>query len=97
MQYHDGFNESIFTFVNNIDTVEGGTHLVGFKAGLARACIKYAKDSKYLKQGESLEGDDVRESLTAIWNIKIPEPQFEGQTKVNLGNSEVRGTGESMV
>ncbi len=57
MQYHDGYNESIFTFVNNIDTIEGGTHLVGFKAGLARAFIKYAKDNKYLKQGESLEGD----------------------------------------
>src|SRR5436305_82874 len=66
MQYHDGFNESIFTFVNNIDTIEGGTHLVGFKAGLARVFIKYAKDNKYLKQGESLEGDDVREALQAI-------------------------------
>ena len=97
MQYHDGFNESIFTFVNNIDTVEGGTHLVGFKAGLARACIKYAKDNKYLKQGESLEGDDVREGLTAILNIKIPEPQFEGQTKMKLGNSEVKGIVESIV
>ena len=97
MQYHDGFNESIFTFVNNIDTVEGGTHLVGFKAGLARACIKYAKDNKYLKQGESLEGDDVREGLTAILNLKIPEPQFEGQTKMKLGNSEVKGIVESIV
>src|SRR5439155_1600288 len=63
MQYHDGYNESIFTFVNNIDTIEGGTHLVGFKAGLARAFIKYAKDNKYLKQGESLEGDDAREGF----------------------------------
>jgi DNA gyrase subunit B len=97
MQYHDGFNESIFTFVNNIDTVEGGTHLVGFKAGLARAFIKYAKDNKYLKQGEGLEGDDAREGLTAILNIKIPEPQFEGQTKMKLGNSEVKGIVESIV
>ncbi len=97
MQYHDGFNESIFTFVNNIDTVEGGTHLVGFKAGLARVFIKYAKDNKYLKQGESLEGDDVREGLTAILNLKIPEPQFEGQTKMKLGNSEVTGIVESIV
>ena len=97
MQYHDGFNESIFTFVNNIDTVEGGTHLVGFKAGLARVFIKYAKDNKYLKQGESLEGDDVREGLTAILNLKIPEPQFEGQTKMKLGNSEVKGIVESIV
>src|SRR5207249_1625742 len=72
MQYHDGYNESIFTFVNNIDTIEGGTHLVGFKAGLARAFIKYAKDNKYLKQGESLEGDDAREGLTAILSLKLP-------------------------
>src|SRR5437667_363132 len=64
MQYHDGYNESIFTFVNNIDTIEGGTHLAGFKAGLARAFIKYAKDNKYVKTGEGLEGDDVRGGLT---------------------------------
>src|SRR2546425_1089492 len=88
---------TIFTFVNNIDTIEGGTHLVGFKAGLARAFIKYAKDNKYLKQGESLEGDDAREGLTAILSLKIPEPQFEGQTKMKLGNSEVKGIVESIV
>ncbi len=97
MQYHDGYSESIFTFVNNIDTVEGGTHLIGFKAGLARAFIKYAKDNKYLKQGENLEGDDVREGLTAILSLKIPEPQFEGQTKMKLGNSDVKGIVESVV
>jgi DNA gyrase subunit B len=97
LQYHDGYNESIFTFVNNIDTVEGGTHLVGFKAGLARAFIKYAKDNKYVKQGESLEGDDAREGLTAILSIKLPEPQFEGQTKMKLGNSDVKGLVESIV
>jgi DNA gyrase subunit B len=97
MQYHDAYNESIFTFVNNIDTVEGGTHLIGFKAGLARAFNNYAKENKYLKQGESLEGDDVREGLTAILNVKIPEPQFEGQTKMKLGNSEVKGIVESIV
>src|SRR5437867_1820339 len=97
MQYHDGYNESIFTFVNNIDTIEGGTHLVGFKAGLARAFIKYAKDNKYLKQGESLEGDDAREGLTAILSLKVPEPQFEGQTKMKLGNSEIKGIVESIV
>src|SRR3989442_571790 len=85
MQYHDGYNESIFTFVNNIDTIEGGTHLVGFKAGLARAFIKYAKDNKYLKQGESLEGDDAREGLTAILSPKIPEPQFEGPSAGGSG------------
>src|SRR3989442_5461401 len=89
VQYPDGYNEWIFTSVNNIDTIERGTHLVGFKAGLARAFIKYAKDNKYLKQGESLEGDDAREGLTAILSLKIPEPQFEGQTKMKLGNSEV--------
>jgi DNA gyrase subunit B len=97
MQYHDGYNESIFTFVNNIDTVEGGTHLAGFKAGLARAFIKYAKENKYLKQGESLEGDDAREGLTAILSLKLPEPQFEGQTKMKLGNSDVKGIVESIV
>ena len=97
MQYHDGYNESIFTFVSNIDTVEGGTHLVGFKAGLARTFNNYAKEHKYLKQGESLEGDDVREGLTAILSVKIPEPQFEGQTKMKLGNSEVKGIVESAV
>src|SRR5439155_838233 len=83
-----------FTFVNNIDTIEGGTHLVGFKAGLARAFIKYAKDNKYVKSGEGLEGDDVREGLTAILSLKIPEPQFEGQTKMKLGNWEVKGNVE---
>jgi DNA gyrase subunit B len=97
MQYHDGYSESIFTFVNNINTVEGGTHLIGFKAGLARAFVKYAKDNKYLKQGESLEGDDVREGLTAILSLKIQEPQFEGQTKMKLGNSDVKGVVESIV
>lgn len=97
MQYHDGYSESIFTFVNNIDTVEGGTHLVGFKAGLARAFINYAKSNNYLKSGQSLEGDDAREGLTAILSLKIPEPQFEGQTKMKLGNSEIKGIVESIV
>ena len=95
MQYHDGYNESIFTFVNNIDTKEGGTHLIGFKSGLARAFINYAKENKYLKESESLEGDDVREGLTAILSVKIPDPQFEGQTMMKLGNSEVKGIVES--
>ena len=97
MQYHDAYNESIFTFVNNIDTFEGGTHLIGFKAGLARAFNNYAKEHKYLKQGEGLEGEDVREGLTAILSLKLPEPQFEGQTKMKLGNSEVKGIVESAV
>ena len=95
MQYHDGYSESIFTFVNNIDTKEGGTHLIGFKSGLARAFINYAMENKYLKGNDSLEGDDVREGLTAILNLKIPDPQFEGQTKMKLGNSEVKGIVES--
>jgi len=97
MQYHDGYNEAIFTFVNNIDTVEGGTHLVGLRAGLGRAFNYYAKANKYLKDGEGLEGEDVREGLTAILSVKLPEPQFEGQTKMKLGNSEVKGIVESIV
>ena len=97
LQYHDGYNEAIYTFVNNIDTKEGGTHLVGFKAGLARAFNNYAKENKYLKSGASLEGDDAREGLTAILSVKVPDPQFEGQTKMKLGNSEVKGIVESAV
>src|SRR6266851_3357329 len=91
---------TIITFLPDsevFESIEGGTHLVGFKAGLARAFIKYAKNNKYLKQGESLEGDDAREGLTAILSLKIPEPQFEGQTKMKLGNSEVKGIVESIV
>jgi len=97
LQWHDGYAESIFTFVNNINTVEGGTHLIGFKSALARALNNYAKGNKYLKSGESLDGEDVREGLTAILSIKIPEPQFEGQTKMKLGNSEVKGIVDSGV
>ena len=97
LQYHDGYNEAIYTFVNNIDTKEGGTHLVGFKSALARAFNNYAKENKYLKSGESLEGDDAREGLTAILSVKVPDPQFEGQTKMKLGNSEVKGIVESAV
>lgn len=97
LQWHDGYAESIFTFVNNINTVEGGTHLIGFKSALARALNNYAKQNKYLKSGEGLDGEDVREGLTAILSIKIPEPQFEGQTKMKLGNSEVKGIVDSGV
>src|SRR5437773_6566326 len=97
LQWHDGYAESIFTFVNNINTVEGGTHLIGFKSALARALNNYAKGNKYLKSGESLDGEDVREGLTAILSIKIPEPQFEGQTKMKLGNSEMKGIVDSGV
>ncbi|HTD80843.1 MAG TPA: DNA topoisomerase (ATP-hydrolyzing) subunit B [Thermoplasmata archaeon] len=97
LQWHDGYAESIFTFVNNINTVEGGTHLIGFKSALARSLNNYAKGNKYLKSGESLDGEDVREGLTAILSIKIPEPQFEGQTKMKLGNSEMKGIVDSGV
>lgn len=97
MQYTDGYSESIHSFVNNINTIEGGTHLIGFKTALARAINNYAKENKYLKNGESLEGDDVREGLTAILSVKLAEPQFEGQTKTKLGNSEVKGIVDSLV
>jgi len=97
MQYTEAYAESIYSFVNNIGTVEGGTHLTGFKAGQARAMNNYAREMKFLKNGESLEGDDVREGLTAVLSVKIPDPQFEGQTKTKLGNSEVKGLVDSLV
>jgi DNA gyrase subunit B len=97
LQWHDGYAESVHTFVNNINTVEGGTHLIGFKSALARSMNSYARQKKWLKNGESLEGEDVREGLTAILSIKLPEPQFEGQTKMKLGNSEVKGIVDSAV
>jgi len=97
LQWHDGYAESVHTFVNNINTVEGGTHLIGFKSALARAMNSHAKQKKWLKNGENLEGEDVREGLTAILSVKLPEPQFEGQTKMKLGNSEVKGIVDSAV
>ena len=97
LQWHDGYAESVFTFVNNINTIEGGTHLIGFKSALARSMNNYAKGKKWLKNGESLEGEDVREGLTAILSVKLPEPRFEGQTKMKLGNSEVKGIVDSAV
>src|SRR3989441_5413162 len=97
LQWHDGYAESIFTFVNNINTVEGGTHLIGFKSALARALNNYAKGNKFLKSGESLDGEDCREGLTAILSLKTPEPQFEGQTKMKLGNSDMKGIVDSGV
>ena len=96
MQYTDAFNESIFTYVNNINTVEGGSHLVGFRAALTRTINDYARKNNFLKQNdEGFTGEDVREGLTAILSVKVPEPQFEGQTKTKLGNSEVKGIVES--
>lgn len=98
MQYNQGFSDSIFTFANNINTHEGGTHLSGFKSSLTRSINDYARSRKLLKdKDENLSGEDVREGLTAIVNLKIKEPQFEGQTKTKLGNSEIRGFVESVV
>jgi DNA gyrase subunit B len=98
IQYNDGFNEIMFSFVNDINTREGGTHLVGFKSALTRTLNEFLKKSKQAKKlDESLSGEDVREGLTAVLSVKVPNPQFEGQTKGTLGNSEVKGIVESLV
>lgn len=92
IQYTDQYSENVFTFVNNINTVEGGTHLTGFRSALTRVINDYARKNNHLKESdESLQGEDIREGITAILSIKVKEPQFEGQTKSKLGNSEVRG------
>jgi DNA gyrase subunit B len=97
LQYNDGYTENIYSFANNINTHEGGTHESGFKSALTRIINDYSRKMGFIKENESnLTGDDVREGLTAIISVKIPEPQFEGQTKTKLGNSEVRGLVESM-
>ncbi|MQY56270.1 MAG: DNA topoisomerase IV subunit B, partial [Dehalococcoidia bacterium] len=98
LQYNDGFAESTFSFANCVNTVDGGTHLTGFRSALTRALNDYAHKNKLLKEDEpNLVGDDVREGLTAIISIKLAEPQFEGQTKAKLGNPEVKGVVESAV
>lgn len=98
MQYNDGYGESLFTFANNINTIEGGTHLTGFKSALTRTINQYCKAKKLLKEGEgTISGDDVREGLTAVISVKVPNPQYEGQTKTKLGNSEVEGIVEAIV
>lgn len=98
MQYTDAYSENIHTYANNIGTIEGGSHLVGLRAALTRTMNDYAKQEKLLKeQDQALSGDDVREGLTAILSIRLPEPQFEGQTKTKLGNSEVKGIVEKIV
>ncbi len=98
MQHNDGYNESVNGFVNNIITPEGGTHIVGFRAALTKTFNDYGKKNKLIKENEdNLSGEDIREGLTAIVSIKIPEPQFEGQTKQKLGNSEARGAVESVL
>lgn len=98
MQHNDSYNEGSYSFVNNITTPEGGTHLAGFKNALTKTFNEYARTNKLLKESETnLSGDDIREGITAIISIKIGEPQFEGQTKQKLGNSEARGAVDSIV
>ncbi len=102
MSYNDTYNENIFSYVNNINTIEGGTHLTGFRRGLSRTLKKYAEDSKMLEKVKvEISGDDFREGITAVLSVKVAEPQFEGQTKTKLGNTEVIGavdqaTGEAL-
>nr|WP_296835030.1 DNA topoisomerase (ATP-hydrolyzing) subunit B [uncultured Marvinbryantia sp.] len=97
MQHNDSYTEGSYSFVNNITTPEGGTHLTGFKNALTKTFNTYAKLNKLIKETESLSGEDIREGMTAIVSIKIEEPQFEGQTKQKLGNSEARGAVDSVV
>lgn len=97
LQYDEGFSENTHTFVNNINTHEGGTHLTGFKAALTRTINDYARRNNLFKKDEGLSGDDVREGLVCVLSIRVMEPQFEGQTKTKLGNSEVRGAVEAAV
>ena len=98
LQHNEGYNESTYSFVNNIVTPEGGTHMTGFRNALTKTFNDYGRSNKLLKDSEqNLTGDDIREGLTAIISIKIGEPQFEGQTKQKLGNSEARGAVESIM
>src|SRR5258705_1578592 len=98
LQYNDGYQESVFSFANNINTREGGTHLTGFRAALTGTIANYAKANGFLKSFKGdVSGDDVREGLTAVVSIRIPDPQFEGQTKSKLGNSEVKGLVQQIV
>ena len=97
LQYTDSYSESVFSFVNNINTIEGGTHLIGFYTALTRVFNDYIKKKNLQKSGDKLSGEDIREGLTAIISLKIPEPQFEGQTKTKLGNTEVKGIVDSIV
>lgn len=98
IQYHDGYNESVHTYANNINTTEGGTHLTGFRAALTNAINECAAKNKLLKEnGPGITGEDVREGLTAVLSVKLPSPQFEGQTKTKLGNSEMKGIVQSVI
>ena len=97
MQYTDGYSENIYSFANNINTHEGGTHLAGFKTALTKTINEYAKRNKLLKENEpNLLGEDIREGLTTVVSVKLPEPQFEGQTKTKLGNTVMRGIVDSV-
>ena len=95
MQYNDGYGEQLFSFVNNINTVEGGTHVSGFKSALTKVCNKKAKEINLVKEGDAFSSEDIREGLVAIINLKVPEPQFEGQTKTKLGNNDIKGIVDS--
>jgi len=98
LQYNEGFNESLYSYANNINTIEGGTHLSGFRSALTRVINQYAKSNGLLKEKDpTLGGDDLREGLTAVVSVKVPNPQFEGQTKTKLGNGEVEGIVSSIV
>jgi DNA gyrase subunit B len=98
LQYNDGYSENIFSFVNNINTIEGGTHLSGFKSALTRVVNQYCKNKNMLKESDlAVSGEDIREGLTAVLSVKVPNPQFEGQTKTKLGNSEVEGIVSSII
>ncbi len=98
LQWNDSYTETVYSFANNINTAEGGTHLIGFKAALTRTINNYATGSNLLKKDEdNLQGDDVREGLTGVISVKVPEPQFEGQTKTRLGNSDVKGIVEALI
>jgi DNA gyrase subunit B len=98
LQYHDQYNDTVFSFVNNINTHEGGTHLTGFKSALTRVINQYAQKGNFLKKSDfTLSGDDVREGLTAVLSVKVREPQFEGQTKTKLGNSEAESAVKTVV
>ncbi len=98
LQYNDGYTENLFSFANNINTIDGGTHLVGFKSGLTRTINNYASGNNLLKNLKvNLSGDDAREGLTGVISVKLPNPQFEGQTKAKLGNSEIKGVVEALV
>lgn len=95
MQYNDGYGETLLSFVNNINTIEGGTHVIGFKSALTKVTNKRAQNLGILKKGDSFSSDDIREGLVGVINLKVPEPQFEGQTKTKLGNSEIKGIVDS--